>query len=178
MAELTQTTTFTIGDGVTQTVSTTVNVILPVGGTNSGKGRLVHPTYGSYDYEFAPDKRTNIFGNDIVVPPGWSSTKTLSGSANTLFVGNVRDVTVKEEWNQDIAMLTPQLQILLTFWVNPPDPSVDYVRWYPTYTTQLGFKVIMLNITCGGEGITTDYLTKQGVVAGPVVLEMKIAGRL
>lgn len=178
MAELTQTTAFTIGDGVVQTVSTIVNVVLPSSGTNVGKGRLVHPVYGTYDYEFAPDKYTNIFGSDVVIPPGWTSTKTLSGSANTLFVGNIRDVMVKETWDQDIAMLTSQLQVLLTFWMNPPDPSVDYVRWYPTYTTQLGFKVIMLNLTCGGDGITTNYLTKQEVVEGPVVLEMKIAGRV
>lgn len=177
MAELTQTTAFTISENNILSVSAVVDVVLSSSGTTSGKGRLIHPTYGIYNYEYAPDAKTNLFGSDVVIPPGWTSTKTLSGSANTLFVGNIRDVTVKETWNQDIAMLTSQLQVLLTFWMNPPDPSVDYVKWYPNYTTPLGFKVIMLNLTCGGDGITTNYLTKQEVVEGPVVLEMKIAGR-
>lgn len=176
MTTLTSSATFAVGDSTTASESTTITVLAAVG-SSTGRGRLVHPTFGTYDYAYAPDTWTNIDG-DVIVPPLWTSQKTLRGSANTLMVGNIRDVVVEERWNQGLSQKLSHLRTLLNYWMNPPDPSVAYVTWYPNYTSTLGFKVILVNLTVGGNGVTLDFLTKQGFVQGEVVLQMRIAGRV
>lgn len=165
-----------MGSGVVATASVGITV-LPAIGAATGRGRLIHPTFGTYDYPYSPDRWTNIDG-DVIIPPIWSSSKTLLGSANTLFVGNLRDVTVEEEWNQELAGSTAHMRMLLAMWMNPPDPTLDYVEWYPNYTSALGFKVIMIEVTVGGQGVSLDYITRQGWVTGVITLKMKIAGRI
>lgn len=178
MTTLTASATLTIGDAATTTDSTSL-VVLPVAGANEGPGRLIHPnpSIGTYDYTRPPDESEGIRG-DVIVPPVWASTKTLLGAANTLFVGNLRDAIIEERWTQSVACELSHLDMLIAMWTNPPDPSVGYIEWYPTYTSTLGFKVVILNLTAGSKGITTTPLRNQGWVRGPVVLRMRIAGRV
>jgi hypothetical protein len=176
MTILTSSATIAVGDGATAVDSVQLTV-LPAVSVSSGRGRLVHPSLGTYDYVRGPDEWTNIDG-DAIIPPIWASTKTLLGSANTLFVGNLRDVTVEERWTQSVAAEIDHVRTLLAFWMNPPDPSLAYVEWYPTYTSNLGYKVILLSVTVGGKEITLSSLVHQGWVRGPIVLKMKIAGRV
>lgn len=176
MTTLTSSATISVGGAATAVDSMQLTV-LPAVGTASGRGRLVHPSLGTYDYIRGPDEWSNIDG-DVIVAPIWASSKTLLGSANTLFVGNIRDVTVEERWTQSVAGELSLVRALLAFWMNPPDPSLAYVEWYPTYTSNLGFKVILLALTVGGKEISLSSLAHQGWVRGPIVLRMKIAGRV
>lgn len=176
MTTLTSSATITVGAGATAIDSVQLTV-LPAISSSNGRGRLIHPTLGIYDYPRGPDEWTNIDG-DVLVPPIWSSTKTLVGSANTLFVGNIRDVMVEERWVQAVAAEASMVRALMAIWMNPPNPSVAYVEWYPTYTSTLGFKVILVGLTVGGKDVTLSSLVNQGWVRGPIVLRMKIAGRV
>jgi hypothetical protein len=144
-----------------------------------GTGKLVHPTLGTYIYEYAPTSWTNI-DTDIIVKPEWMTEKVLTGQKFTLWRGYDRDVVVKEKWaakKGDAAMLNGQIRQLLDFYQNPPTPP-SYVAWYPDYTTNLGFYVIMLSLTAGGDGITFDYFTRTGMFIGEVELTMQIAARI
>lgn len=176
MTTITSTATLTIGDAATVTESTSL-LILPVAGASEGTGRLVHPTFGAYDYERPPDSWTNMLG-DALISPVWASTKTLDGAQNTVFAGALRDVVIEEAWNQSVCCSIDHLQALLAIWMNPPDPSVAYVEWYPSYISSLGFKVVILGLTVGGKEITQTPLVHQGWVRGPLVLRMRIAGRV
>ncbi len=138
---------------------------------------MIHPSLGTYDYIRGPDEWMNIDG-DIIIPPVWSSSKTLLGAANTLFIGDVRDVIVEERWTQGVAGELQHMRALLAMWMNPPDPAVAYVEWWPNYTSAEGFNVIFLSMTLGGQGITISSLSKQGWVRGPLVLRMRIASRI
>jgi hypothetical protein len=176
MTTLTSSATIAVGEGATAVDSVQLTVLPAVGAPN-GRGRLIHPSLGTYDYVRGPDEWSNIDG-DVIVAPIWASAKTLLGSANTLFVGNIRDVTVEERWTQSVAGELSLVRALMAFWMNPPDPSLAYVEWYPTYTSNLGFKVILLSLTVAGKEITLSSLAHQGWVRGPIVLRMKIAGRV
>lgn len=176
MTVLTSQTTFTVGEAATETVAATLT-ILPAPGAGAGKGRLVHPTLGTYDYPYAPDEWSNMDG-DAIIAPIWASTKTLDGSANTLFAGSLRDVVVEERWTGDLSAPMAMVRMLAAFWQNPPDPATDYVRWYPSYANSLGFKVIILDLQVDGQGFNLDFVSRQGWVAGGVVLRMRLAGRV
>lgn len=176
MSTLTSSATLTIADAAVA-VETIVLSVLPVPTAATGRGRLIHPSFGTYDYTRAPDATENMRG-DLVIAPLWASTKTLLGAANTLFAGDVRDVIVEERWTQPVACELAHLDALLAMWTAPPDPSVAYVKWWPNYTSPLGFNVVLLGLSAGGQGITTTALRYQGWVRGPVVLRMRIAGRL
>ena len=179
MTTLTATGTFAVGAGSVTTLATTVTII-PSTGTGTGRGRLVHPTLGSFDYLRGPDEWQNI-DTDAIIAPIWSSTKTLLGAANSLFQGDLRDVVIEERWTQRVAMELDQARMLIAMWQTPPDPTVAYVQWYPSYANALGFNVVLLDLAIGGgTGITLNPLTKNGVgwARGPVVLKMRIASRI
>lgn len=177
MATLTATGSFTVGDAATESVSISLPVI-GLAGSYTGTGRLIHPSLGTYDYARAPNEWVNMDG-DVIIPPIWSSSKTLLGSANSLFVGDIRDVTVEETWTQSgAAMEAAMVRMLISFWMNPPDPGVAFVQWYPTYTSELGFNVVMLDLTLKGRSIAFDSLSHAGWVRGPVNLKMKIVSRI
>ena len=177
MAELTSTATFTIGDSTTASASTQITIIAaPEDG--SGSGRLIHPSLGTLDYEKCPDAWSNVDG-DVIIAPIWSSNKTLIGSSNTLFPGHIRDTVVEETWVGDDASISVEMmRALVSFWQNPPNPTDDYVEWYPNYTNQLGYKVILLAVDVNGAGVNLNYVTRLGWVVGDVTLRMKIAGRV
>lgn len=176
MTILTSQTTFTVGEAATETVAARLT-ILPVPAAGTGKGRLTHPTLGTYDYPSAPDEWSNI-DHDAIIAPIWASTKTLDGAANTLFAGSLRAVVVEERWTGELSASIEMVRMLAAIWQNPPDPAADHVRWYPNYTSALGFKVIVLALEVGGQGINLDFISRQGWVTGNVVLRMRLAGRV
>jgi hypothetical protein len=176
MATLTSSATLTIADAAVAVESIAVNV-LPVAATSTGRGRLIHPSLGTYDYIRGPDEWQNIDGSPVIAPI-WGSQKTLLGASNTLFSGDLRDVIVEERWTQSVAGEIAHFRMLLAMWTNPPDPAVAYVQWYPTYTSTQGFNVVMLGLTLGGREITITSLSHQGWVRGPLVLRMRITGQI
>lgn len=154
--------------------------ILPAAQAGSGRGRLVHPTLGIIDYAQSPDEWSGI-DTDILTPPAWASTKTLSGAANTLWRGTLRDGAATERWTAEdgLAMPMPMLRLLLAVWQNPIDPSIGALHWWPNYTTSFGYKVALVDVAAGGSaGVTLDFVSKQGWVAGPVRLTYRILGRV
>lgn len=182
MATLTSSSTIAIGAGSAVVESATIPIV-PAASAPGGTGRLVHPTLGTLDYDYAPDEWVNV-DTDVIIPPIWSSAKTLTGSANALWPGHIRDVEVQEIWNQALNIKPAFMRQLLAFWQTPPDPDTDSpVLWYPNYTTALGFQVAMLEVTIEGDSgsssgisLNPDTLYRDWV-SGQVTLRMKILGR-
>jgi hypothetical protein len=182
MSVLSVTTTFPVADGPVANVATNI-FISPAAGAGQGRGRLIHPNpeLGTFDYLREPDAWVNIDG-DAIIPPVWSTSKTLLGASNTLFTGDLRDVIVEELWSKSsVCMELSQARMLIAMWQNPPDPSVAYVQWWPTYANTLGYNVVILDLSIGGNsGIQLDGVTKSGIgwVRGPVRLKMRVCGRV
>lgn len=187
MTTLTSSSTITIGAGSAVVDSITIP-ILPVLSPGTGKGRLIHPTLGTLDYPNKPDEWVNI-DQDVVIPPIWTTTKTLKGSINVLSQADIRDVIVEEHWAQEMNVTIGFLRMLLAFWCNPPDPSGTPVQWWPNYATTLGYQVVLLNLQVGSglqngrersDGITLNPLVYDPVnwVDEPVTLTMRILGRV
>lgn len=174
MSTLTNNNNFTIAAGPTAQVTTDV-LVLPVAAPGQGTGRIIHPTLGTYDYPFSPDEWVNL-DSDVIIPPVWQSSKTLGGGINTLWAGKVQDVICIERWTSAISMPLAMLRQLINLWVTPPDPSADYVLWYPSYSTALGFKVVITSLTVGGQEVTLNFVSRQAQVAGVVELKMRIVG--
>lgn len=175
MTTLTSTSTFAVAPSTTHSEEAVITV-LPQAAPGAGSGRLVHPILGAYDYLSAPAEWTNLDA-DVVVPPVWSSATTLEGAANTLWPGHIRDVVVEERWTGEIGAKIEHVRMLVAFWTTPPNPDTGYIEWWPQYSTSLGYKVIILSVTAGGQGLTLDYLARHnGLVRGPVVLTMRIVG--
>jgi hypothetical protein len=173
---ITASATIAIADGpILVEEATVITIPAPVSGT--GTGRLVHPETGIYDYPRPPDAWKNMRG-DAIIPPVWSSVKTLSGAANTLFTGTLRDVICDEQWTQGLVWKTDFADRLISMWMNPPDPAVAYVEWWPNYTTDQGFKVVLLSLTLGGSEITTHSISHGGYDRGPMNLKMRLIERL
>lgn len=175
MTTLTNSATFEVGAGSTEIESATVT-ILPAISSGQGRGRLIHPTLGTYDYSHMPDQWANIDG-DLIVAPIWSSAKTLMGAANTLMPGHIRDVTVTERWT--FAVPIAHLRALLLFWQNPPNPDDGFVEWWPNYTSAQGFQVAMVAMEVGGEAVTLDWVSlRHSFVISDVALRMRIIDRV
>jgi hypothetical protein len=176
MTTLTSSATLSIGAGTTVVSSVSVP-ILPALGAATGKGRLIHPTLGTYDYLQAPKEWTNIDG-DLIVPPVWSSSKTLLGAANTLWQGHIRDIVCEEKWTGELTASAAHLRMLLAMWQNPPDPDVGFVSWYPNYTSPLGFKVILVGLQVGGQDISLNWIMRSDWVASEIVLRLRVVDRI
>jgi hypothetical protein len=163
MTTLTSSAEFTVLDASTEATSVTLTV-LPIAEAGEGSGRLIHPSLGTYDYPQGPDEWTNMDG-DAVIAPVWSSTLTLAGAANTLWQGTLQDVVIEERWlgRGGLSMPIDQLRMLLSMWMNPPDPASGYVQWAPGYANSHTYKVILLNILVAGQpGSTLTSLNKAG----------------
>lgn len=176
MATLTASATLTIaaGDLVTETAEL---VVLPVAGPGEGRGRLVHPTLGAFDYAFAPDRWTNLRG-DVVVAPIWASAQTLAGAAATLWPGSLQDVTIEETWSDSYAMDGGQLDLLLQLYQTPPDPADGYLELWPSYASTLGFRVAFVALEVGGQDVAlTPMSVTDDVIEGPVVARFRVIGR-
>lgn len=183
MTTLTSSTTFTISAGPTTATAAQVKV-LPIASDGSGTGRLIHPTFGTYDYQVAPNEWGNL-DQDLIVRPIWQHTMTLNGGTNVLWAGNIKDVACEERWLGEggLSMPIAQFRMLLAMWMNPPDPASNYIHWYPSYTTSLGFKVAIESLTVQGKGgsgdISLDWYTKGALhVSGAVTLRLRIIDRL
>jgi hypothetical protein len=179
MTTLTSSSTLTLTDGsiVTESLSLTVLPSLPAG---SGKGRLVHPTLGTYDYDHEPTEWTNMMGS-VIIPPIWSSNKTLGGASSTVWAGTIKDVVCEERWTATggLAMRTTQLAMLLSMYQNPPDPSTAWVSWYPNYATTDGFKVLITDLSVGeSNSISLNGFARGGFVQGKVTMKLRIIAKL
>jgi hypothetical protein len=178
--------TFGVAGAAEEIVSLPIE-IFPAYPAESGHGRIVHPTLGAFDYEVKPDEWVNIDA-DAIIPPVWSSSRTLTSAANVLWAGVLRDVVVEERWKAvgGLAMPVTQFRMLLAIWTTPVDPDVGYVQWYPNYITGVGFKVLPVNLSAGGQGIALDDVTNYkddegepiGWVTSPVTLTLKLVERL
>lgn len=162
--------------GAVATESVSIQV-LPMAGASLGKGRLYHPTLGVLDYPHAPDRWKNV-DTDVIAPPPWASTPTLGGAANTIWPASIMDVDIMEQWDSDISVPMTFLRQLLNFRINPPAPEDGYIEWYPTYVNGYGYKVVLYDVTCGGEQVTLDYVSRQGWVSGALTIRMKVVGRV
>ena len=161
--------------------------VFPAFPAESGHGRIIHPTLGAFDYEVKPDEWVNIDA-DAIIPPVWASSRTLTSAANVLWDGHLRDVVVEERWKAlgGLAMPITQLRMLLAIWTMPIDPDVGYVHWFPNYITAVGFKVLPINLSAGGQGIALDdvinykdeYGEPIGWVTSPVTFQLKLVDRL
>ncbi len=149
--------------------------VLPLAAPGEGRGRIIHPVLGTYDYPYAPDEWMGIDG-DVIVPPVWAHAMTLGGGADTLWDGDLRDVEVEERWISEV-MPIEHLRMLLAIWTQPPNPDSGVVEWWPQYTTTLGYQVAVIEVTAGGRGVTLDYVTRQDYVRGPVAIRMRIIDR-
>lgn len=174
MAVITNSTAFTIAAQSTAAVTTDVEVIA-AGAAGTGNGRLVHPTLGTFDYLYMPEQWTNMDGSAIIFP-NWQSSKTLGAGQNTLWGGVLKDTECTETWTAPggLAMPMDMLRLLLDFFQNPPDPTVDYVQWYPSYITTLGFDVVIKNLQVGGRAITFTDISLQGWIDQPVSITYQL----
>lgn len=162
MTTLTSSSTITIGSGSTVTDSIQIP-ILPLLSPSEGKGRLIHPTLGTLDYPNMPDEWVNL-DQDVIIPPIWTTTKTLKGASNVLSQSDIRDVVCEEHWTGEVNVTIGFLRSLLSFWCNPPDPVNDVpVQWWPNYTTTLGYNVVILNVQVG-DGLQNVRERVDGVV--------------
>jgi hypothetical protein len=170
MATLTNSTAFTIAAGSTVVAQTDVEVV-STAVAGQGRGRLIHPTLGTFDYPYMPEQWTNVDGAAIV-PPTWQTTRTLGSGQATLWAGNVRDVEATETWTAPggLSMPMTMLRMLLSIYQNPPDPATDYLQWFPNYVTTVGYDVVMKNITVGGQSITFTDTSLQGWCDLPVTI--------
>lgn len=185
MPTLTNSASLSVGAGTPGYSEATIT-LLPAAPATGGMGRLIHPTLGTLDYEHPPTSWTNLRGG-VIVPPVWASSKTLQGSANTLFAGALRDVTCVERWTGEnggeLRMLMSQLDAMIAMYVTPPDPAVAAVQWWPNYESSIGYLVALTRLTVGGQGITLDWVSHasdydagDSAVTRDVELQLQILG--
>jgi hypothetical protein len=68
------------------------------------------------------------------------------------------------------------LRMLILFFTNPPDPTVDYVQWWPSYTNGNGYDVVIKNLSVGDEDIAFTDISQQGWMDLPVAITYQIIG--
>lgn len=172
MTILTASSTFTVLPSPVATETADITV-LPLTAATGGKGRMVHPTLGVLDYPYAPDEWDNI-DLDIIVPPVIGYQQTLGGMTATVHNGSMQDIVCVERWTSDVSLPVLFVRALLNFWMNMPAPETgQFVKWYPSYTTDLGYNVIIMGVSVNGSDVTFDYISRQGWVAGEVAVRFK-----
>jgi hypothetical protein len=175
---LTASATFTVADS--SAVSTSGQIIIqpPVGIGTGGKGRLIHPTVGTYDYLVRPTHTVN-FDGEVAYPPVWRHTMTLGGGVDALWPGFIRDVEVIEHWaTGEVGCPIDHLRMLWTLFANPPAVGVVPVIWVPNYASSAEFDVAIVDVTAGGKEYTLDRrLAEWGYAPQPVELKMRILAR-
>lgn len=181
MPTLTASTLVTIQDATPVVDSITLSVVPAGTGAPNGTGRLVHPTLGTLDYTLPPHEWTNLDG-DVVIKPTWVGTKTLTSTANTLWPGNLRDVVVEESWvpSPGLSMPMAMLRTMMAFFVNPPDLTLDeYVEWYPSYSSTLGFKVVLEDLLVGDASLRMSPQSKGTELSEfPITLKIRPVSRI
>lgn len=181
MPTLTSSTFFTVANQPTAVESIQLQVVPAGSGAAGGYGRLVHPTLGTLDYTLPPHEWTNL-DSDVLITPTWAASKTLTSTANTLWPGNLRDVVVSESWIPEagLSMPMPMLRLMMAFYLNPPDLAAgEYVEWYPTYSCNLGFKVILEGIDVDGNTLKMTPQTKYiDLIEFPITLKIRPVARI
>jgi hypothetical protein len=174
MATLTASTAFTIAASSTVVADVDIEVVA-VGTAGTGRGRLIHPTLGTFDYLYMPEQWINMDG-DAIIRPQWQTSQTLSSGQATLWGGNIKDVRCSEVWTAPggLSMPMSMLRMLMTIFQNPVDPEVDYVQWWPSYTTTLGFDVAVVGLTVGNTDITLTDTSLQGWCDLPVTITYQL----
>ncbi len=174
---LTATATFTVADQASVSESITTIVQPPVGVGTGGRGRLVHPVLGTYDYVNSPDETVNIDG-DVCIAALWSRAQSIGGQVDTLWPSYLRDGNVIERWIQtDVGAPIAHLRMLWQLFTNPPAAGGTQVIWAPNYATNRTYYVILAGVTAGGEEYKLNrYLAKKGYAPNPVELRMRIIG--
>lgn len=168
---------YNVADASITSVSVTQIVQPPVGVGTGGRGRLVHPTLGVYDYANTPTETVNVDG-DVCFGPIWSHEQTIGGGVDTQWPGYMRDVVVVERWAQgDVGSLLSHLRQLWAFFANPP-ASGAYVLWSPNYANANTYRVAIVAVTAGGEEYKIDrwLADKRGYTPSPVEIKMRVLG--
>lgn len=173
---LSSNTSVSVADRTTASSDLTDTLLPPVGVGTGGRGRLVHPTLGTYDYANTPDETVNV---EVVasMPPLWLHSQTISGAVETRWLGVLQGMRVVERWlNGDVGALLTHLNQLWTFYANPPNPdAASYVTWAPNYAHSAVYNVVIVGLRCGGTEYTLNQRLKgYGYAPQPVELEMSI----
>lgn len=165
-----------IGEGAIATEVADLTV-LPLAAPGEGKGRLIHPTLGTFDYYYKPDEWTELYG-DLIAPPKIATSAALLGSVTTVWPGDIRDLQPEERWTTGVASKIDQFAMFVAMWTTPPGPTVEPVQWWPSYQTNLGYKVLILDVSVAGKGLTFDFLTRKDFLRGEVIIKFQILGRV
>ena len=178
MATLTAEDTFSVNAAADEVAESVDVTVVSAVGYPGGKGRLYPPVYGTYDYDIAPDEWDNL-DLDVLYPPIWSHTQTLTSVVSTRWAGTIKDVVVRERWINRVVFKSAQFRMFIDMWMNPP--SAGNIVWSPTYVTNTQFNVEMVSIDAGGSnGLTQDYLLLQGggFIKGPFTIEYKVISKV
>lgn len=171
-------TTFSVANQASLSVNATAIVLAAAGDVLADRGRLVHPTLGTYDYINTPNETLNIDG-DITAPPIWTHEMTLGGDVDTNWSAFINDAKVIERWTMgDTGSTIEHLRALWLFFSNPPeDPIATPVLWYPNYANLNVYNVVLTAVRAGREGYTLDRrLLSYGYAPSPVELELRVLG--
>ncbi len=173
--------TFDVADQAPTDLDATVIVQPAAGVGTGGRGRLVHPTLGAFDYYDAPDETVNLDRGGVIVRPLWERSRTLSGQVDALWSGFLRDARVIERWrNGDVGSPIAHLRMLQAIVANPPDPAAGVagaVVWEPSYATGTRYAVIVADVRAGGDEYQIDWrLEGYGFAPQPVELELRVLG--
>lgn len=175
---ITVSTDFTVADQ-TPLSGAASGIVLPSAGYMAGgRGQLIHPSVGTYDYAVAPDEVENVDG-DVFYPPVFAHTQTIGGAVDTMWPGYVRDALVTERWkNGDVGCPIAQLQALWQMIQNHPDISTGaYVTWNPNYINGRSYQVALVGLRAGGSNLMIDMrLARFGYAPQPVELDLRILG--
>lgn len=174
---ITATTIFAVADQAAVSAEVTAVIQPPVGAGTGGRGRLVHPALGAYDYSHTPDETVDLDG-DVLYGPSWAHAATLGGGVDAVWSGHIRDVVVVERWAQgDVGCPIAHLRMLLAMRAALA-PVATPVIWAPNYATARTYKVAIVDVRAGGERVTINRrLESYGYAPQPVELELRILGR-
>lgn len=173
--------TFDVADQTPESASITVVVQPPIGFGDGeveglGRGQIIHPTLGTYDYVNTPDETVNVDGN-VMFGPQWAHTQTLTSGIDAFWSGNIRDAVVIERWiHGDSGPPIALLRALYSFFANPPeDPAANPVIWNPNYANTRSFEVAIVAVRSGGQEYRLDRrLLSYGLATNPVELELRV----
>lgn len=173
---ITNTASYSVADQATASASASV-VVQPAAVVGTARGRLIHPTLGTYDYLNTPTDTVNVDAG-VLYGPIWTHTPTLGGAVDAVWAAKLKDARVVERWaNGDTGGPIAHLRALWSFYANPPDPASAWVLWYPNYCTAQGYKVAMVAVRAGGSDVTLNRrMLGQGYSTGAVELELRVIG--
>lgn len=171
---ITASSTFTVASGSALSASVSSSVLAAVT-SPSGRGRLVHPQLGTYDYANTPDEVEGIDATGLVRPL-WIHSVTVGGGVDALWPGHIRDVTVVERWrNGDVGSTLALFRALWQmFSTTPTDPVGTWVVWSPNYLSAVQYRVLLVDVRAGGGQVLDLRLLRKGYAPQPVELQMRL----